>query len=711
MSKYFTQLILLILTSIISLSFTGPTENTDSISNHLSNQFLKFEKSNKDSALIYAHRLIRHAKFNHQDSLTIRSTQNLGWFHLDNHQLDSALYYLDITLKDSETHNFPKLSIRSHLILGFYYIDKSDRKKAIAHYKTALNLAKKHHVFNYEAITYNELGNTYWEEGYIQKALQAFLNANEIIEKNNIESLKINTLVNIANIYIADKQWTKALIKLNEVLKLSKEEKNTYNLAVANNNIGTIYEAQKDYTKALIYYLKSLELRKGEEINIGLTSNYHNLGSVNYELGDYEQAIYFLNKSLTLAKKINSKTDFIYNYEYLAKVYIKTKEFKKAANYLAKATRLAEELGFINKRLDLAKVQTEYYLETGQLNRAKKAFLNYDSLKNDFLDNEKTEQIIKMQTLYETEKKEKENDLLKAQNQLSQLNLEKEIQRKDQVIYGLIVTLILLIVIIILLRNMTKANKTIKNINLKLEDSNEQLKIINKTKDKFFSIIAHDLRSPLGAILSFSNLIHDESNSSQEISLINEYNTYLNQSARNLNSLLENLLQWSKSQLGNMKYQAIDFDLSEIVQENIEIQKLKSKEKSITFTSKLNPNIHVFADVNMVNTIIRNLFSNALKFSYPKSEIIISTQLNGDTIQLSVQDFGVGMNADKQSKLFSIDNNTSTLGTKQETGTGLGLILCKEFVEANGGQIWIESEEKKGSTFTFTLPLSKNLSN
>ncbi|RXQ96238.1 tetratricopeptide repeat protein [Ancylomarina salipaludis] len=710
MSKYFTPLLLLFLISIISLSFTSPTENTDSISNYLSKQYQKHQENNFDSAVIYARRLIKHTELNHQDSLMIRTQQNLGWLHLDRNQLDSAIYYLNIALINSELHEFPKLSIRSHIILGYYYITQSDYRKAIEQYQTALDLAQQHHALKYEAISYNELGNAYWEQGYIQKALQAFLNANTIIEKNNIESLKTNTLVNIANIYIADNQYEKALAKLNEVLELSKESNNIANQAIANNNIGTIYESQKDYTKALIYYLKALELRKSEEGSPELSSNYHNLGSVNYELGDYEQAIYFLHKSLAIAKENNLKVDFIYNYEYLAKVYIKTKKFDKASDFLKKAIKLADELGLINKKLDLAKVQTEYYLETGKINQAKKAFFSYDSLKEDFIKNEKTEQIIRMQTLYETEKKEKENALLKTQNQLSKLNLEKEIQRKDQVIIGLVLTLALLLVIIILLRNMTKANKTIKNINLKLEDSNEQLKIINKTKDKFFSIIAHDLRSPLGAILSFSNLIHDESNSSQEISLINEYNTYLNQSARNLNSLLENLLQWSKSQLGNMKYQAIDFDLSEIVQENIEIQKLKSKEKSITFISKLNSNMPVFADINMVNTIIRNLLSNALKFSYPESEIIISAQLNGDTIQLAVQDFGVGMNMDKQSKLFSIENNVSTLGTKQETGTGLGLILCKEFVEANGGQIWIESEEKKGSTFTFTLPLSPNVS-
>jgi signal transduction histidine kinase len=212
----------------------------------------------------------------------------------------------------------------------------------------------------------------------------------------------------------------------------------------------------------------------------------------------------------------------------------------------------------------------------------------------------------------------------------------------------------------------------------------------------------------LGAILSFSNLIDDECNSTKDIDTVTEYNTYLNQSARNLFSLLENLLQWAKSQLGNIKHQAVDFYLSEVIEGNIDIQRLKAKEKSIEIISHFDKNIHVNADINMINTIIRNLLSNAIKFSYPKSEITLFAETKGNMIHLSVQDRGIGISYLNQDKLFKIDSNLSTLGTNKETGTGLGLILCKEFVETNGGTIWITSEESKGSTFTFRIPVKNS---
>ncbi len=708
MSKLTTLIVLISLLCSVNFGFSTNVNTKDSISDHLQVQFEKYRDTNIDSCAFYAHQLINHFNEFSNDSLLIRTHQDLGRAFETHNQLDSSLYHLNTALNIARTKNFPYLTVRSQILTGMNYDKISGHEKAIKYYNEAITLSQEHQFAYYQAVAYNLLGNIYWEQGNLQKALQAFLSANTIVEKNELKDLRLSTLANIANIYSADEQWETALSKLKEVLVLAKEDNDTYQQAVANNNIGTIYEALNNYNKALIHYLRSLELRKSDNITIGLASNYHNLGSINYRLGDYEQAIYFLNTSLSIEQGSKSKPLYIYNYEYLSRVYMKTKEFGKAAIFLSKARTLAEELNLIKKKLDLAKLQTEYYFETGKLDLAQKAFSKYDSLRDYCNENDKSETIIQMQTLYETDKKEKENDLLKAQHQLSQLNLDKEIQRKNQFIVGFGISIVILIIIIFLLRRMSGANKTIKDFNIKLEESNEKLKLINSTKDKFFSIIAHDLRSPLGAILSFSNLIDNECSSFKEIKTVTEYNTYLNQSARNLNSLLENLLQWAKSQLGSIKYEAITFNLSEVVDENIELQRLKAKEKSIEINSNIEQDIHVYADINMINTVIRNLLSNAIKFSFPKSEINLFAKVDGKMLQLSVQDNGIGISQEQQNKLFNIESNTSTLGTNKETGTGLGLILCKEFVETNKGTIWIESEEKKGANFTFTIPLQNS---
>jgi len=708
MSKLTTPILLILLICWANFGFSTDNKIKDSISDHLQEQFKKYKDTDIDSSAFYAYQLISHFNKISNDSLLVRAHQDLGSTFRIHKQLDSSFYHLNTALSIASTNNLPYLIVRSQILIGINYDTRSEHEKAISFFNEAINLSQQYQFANYQAISYNLLGSIYWEQDNFQKALQAFLCANTIVEKNELKDLKLSTLANIANIYSSDEQWETALIKLNEVLALAEENNDIYQQAVANNNIGTTYEALKEYNKALIHYLRSLELRKSGNITTGLASNYHNLGSINYRLGDYEQAIYFLNTSLAIEQGSKSNPLYIYNYEYLSKVYLKTKEYKKAAHFLLKARALSEELNLIIKKVDLAKLQTEYYFEIGKINLAQKAFSEYDSLRNHFSETEKSKEIIQMQTLYETDKKEKENDLLKAQNQLSQLNLDKEIQRKNQFIIGFGISIVILIIIIFLLRRMSGAHKTIKDFNLKLEESNGKLQLINNTKDKFFSIIAHDLRSPLGAILSFSNLIDDECSSSKEIETVAEYNTYLNQSARNLNSLLENLLQWSKSQLGSIKHQIVDFNLSEVIEENIEIQRLKAKEKSIEINSHIDKNIHVNADINMINTVIRNLLSNAIKFSYPKSEINFFAKIDNKMLQLSVQDYGVGIDQAQQDKLFKIESNTSTLGTNNETGTGLGLILCKEFVETNGGSIWIESEKSKGASFIFTIPLHKS---
>lgn len=707
MSKLTTPIFLILFTCSANFGFSAEDKIKDSISNYLKSQFYKHQETNIDSCDYIAKKLIKHYYKNSNDSLAITTQQNLGFAYQLHFKLDTSLQQYEEALQLANKANNTYLIVRSHLFIASNYKSRSQLFKAERQYKIALALSKRNKLHKYEAISYIDLGHIYSDLGNYSQALDVYLKANNIVEAFNIKDLKFSTLLNIANTYAYKKQLELSLIKLNDLLKSSKD--NLEETAIIYTNLGTIFEEKKEYQKALDYYLKAFKIDKkiNNPNNTNLGHDYNNLGSIHYFLANYDLAKKYLEKSLDIAKKAKSKINYIYNYECLAKVYTKLKQFDQANIFLSNAISLAREIEMKDKELDLIKFKAEYYFEIGDLDLAEKAFFEYDSLRDLFIKNEKSETFIQMQTLYETEQKEKENELLKAQNKLSQNNLKEETRRKNQFIIGFGISIIILVIIIFFLRRISGAHKTIKDFNNKLEESNEKLQLINSTKDKFFSIIAHDLRSPLGAILSFSNLIDDESNSSKEIKTITEYNTYLNQSARNLNSLLENLLQWSKSQLGSIKHHASIFNLSGVINDNIEIQRLKAKEKSIDIISLVDINTHIYADINMINTVIRNLLSNAIKFSYPKSKITLFAETEDNFLHLSVQDQGVGLNEDKQEKLFKIDSNLSTLGTNNETGTGLGLILCKEFTETNGGKIWITSEEGKGSTFTFSVPLKQ----
>jgi len=243
-----------------------------------------------------------------------------------------------------------------------------------------------------------------------------------------------------------------------------------------------------------------------------------------------------------------------------------------------------------------------------------------------------------------------------------------------------------------------------------IRDSEVKLRELNSNKNTFFSIIAHDLKSPFNSILGFSRLLQDEFHAytpEEQYRFIRRINEGLN----NVYKLLENLLEWSRLQLGRSEFNPEEMDIGLLIFEMVHAQKLSFEKKAQTVKIEIPDNTLVHADKNMIQTTLRNLISNAVKFSGENKTIRISavSPASSDRVPrgftgIAVSDEGVGINKENLELLFRIDSGFHRQGTARETGTGLGLILCKEFVEKHGGKIWAESEEGKGSTFTFTVP-------
>ncbi len=236
-----------------------------------------------------------------------------------------------------------------------------------------------------------------------------------------------------------------------------------------------------------------------------------------------------------------------------------------------------------------------------------------------------------------------------------------------------------------------------------LKKSENNLREMNASKDKFFNIIAHDLRSPFSSILGFSNLLEEQMRE-KDYEGIEEYVSYIHKSANHAMTLIENLLDWSRSQTGKMEFKPEYIDLKDILDESLLSLNDAATQKSITLKTNMDKNVPVIADMTMTGIVFRNLISNAIKFSHPGGEVYISAEQKPEEIIISVRDKGVGIRKEDITKLFRIDTNHTTLGTKREKGTGLGLMLCKELIEKHEGKIWVESEEGKGSVFYFTLP-------
>jgi PAS domain S-box-containing protein len=242
-----------------------------------------------------------------------------------------------------------------------------------------------------------------------------------------------------------------------------------------------------------------------------------------------------------------------------------------------------------------------------------------------------------------------------------------------------------------------------KQVEEEIKQKNEQLQLINAEKDKFFSIIAHDLRGPMSSFVAATQIL-TEAIQSMTLEEIREITIEMKTSASNIYSLLENLLEWSRLKRGVMEFDPVKFNLRKMTDSSIGVVLESAKKKEIEIEISIPGNIEVMADTHMVETVIRNLVSNSVKFTPVGGKINVSAVVKQDnSVEVKVTDTGIGMTPLLISKLFLINEKTSRQGTKGELSSGLGLLLCKEFIEKHGGKIWVESEVGKGSTFFFTI--------
>jgi len=631
---------------------------------------------------------------------------NIGMMYSLLNNNDKAFEYLDQSLKISteiKNKNFVAKILNK---TGLIHKNMGNYEKALDYFIRALNTYKGMKDDKGIAICLNNIGIVYKKKGDYVNALEYYLNALEIREKIGDKNTIAQSWNNIGTIYKALDDLDNALACYLKAYEMGKNICIKKNIATFLNNIGNIYLSHtklRDLSKALEYYKKAnglyreIKNKKGEAISL------INIGEVYNEKKDYNKAIEYLKNALSISMESNNKHLISDINAEIGNVYYSMKNYHFALQYLNKSLIIAEENNFNVILKEVYLMLHEIYSSTGKYKEALEYHKKYTAKKDTLFNKEKSTKIVGMLTNYIAEKKDKEIELLTKDKKIKDLELDDQKNLRNYLIIISILILILAIVLYNRYHIKHKSNKLLETSNNRLLESESALKELNSTKDKFFSIIAHDLKNPLGVFKNMTKVLaenYDKFNQEE----IHENITEINKLANNIFELIENLLQWSRSQKGEIVFNPEMVDVSMLCNNCISLLKVNALNKKILLYSEVKSGALAFADMNMLSTVIRNLVSNAIKFTKENGEIKLSSRANGKFIEISVSDTGIGISKENINNLFRIDTHFTTYGTSDEKGTGLGLILCKEFIENHGGEIRINSEVGKGTVFTFTLP-------
>jgi signal transduction histidine kinase/Tfp pilus assembly protein PilF len=571
----------------------------------------------------------------------------------------------------------------------------------------ALSLSEKTDDKYRIANSLNMTGNAYYMLGIFTKSLDYYQKALTIREELGDSNNIAKTLNNIGAVHLNINNHEEALNYFEKALNIYTGLGNDEVVFILMNNIGSLYIAQKEYEKALEYIQKAFGIAREINDKKSIIIALNNLGEISNSIERYDQALEYFMQARDISedlKDYNSLATILLN---IGTSYLKKGQPEKSLSFFNESLEYSEAVNSIATKRDVYKNLYDLYSADNNTQKALE-FLELYTDANDSISSEESRLKIKeLELKYNAENFQNQIELLKKDNEINNTRIR----------IGVISLIIILSLTGMLWFINSKRHRLKRETNKLLSQKNQELeatlrklkeselsfKELNATKDKFFSIIGHDLRNPLNALLGFSELI---SGSSRDFTLeeIRKYNKIINDSARNIHQLIENLLEWSRSQSGNIDFSPKRHNLLPIVNDIQDISSIQLKKKNITIHNYIPDDLIVFADKNLLSTIIRNLINNAIKFTPPNGYISLSAERSNGQVSISVSDTGIGMTRDQLNNLFRLDNHRTKIGTSQETGTGLGLILCKEFVEIHKGSIHVESEPDKGSTFKFSLP-------
>lgn len=587
--------------------------------------------------------------------------------------------------------------------LGIYQMNGGNYDMAFKLFHEALEKANTANLQEQAANTKLNLGSMLTSQGERIDGLKYLLQALKYYEGRNLPRLISRIYNNIAVNYHSWKNYDQALHFYLKTLESYRKLNDYAGLTVVANNIGEIYKDKKDYIRAIPYYQRTIHLAD----SIGLGAYYKAYGWIGLaetylHMDELDLAMKNVSLALPVFERIKMQEGIAQSELILAEIHLKNKNYSASLQSADHALELANKAGIIRVQKRACEIKSMIYADQ---KRYREAFemLNIVFQKNDSLyQEEQLKELARLRGELDIAEKNNEIQLLQKDNEIKDLSIKKQKTQTRYLIVFLGLLISLFIVMLIYIRSRRQINKQMQEKNQRINEQRLELLKVNATKDKFMSIIGHDLRNPIGAFKDMIGQLADFPEMFPD-GLRQQVIRELRDESERTYFLLENLLSWAKNQKNNISYRPEKLDLHLLVDNNILLNSRLAERKQIVLKSEVPAGIQLMADHNMVNLILRNLISNAIKFTRKNGEVVVSARERDDFIEISVADNGVGIPAENIPALFQEVNHISTYGTGNEKGSGIGLVLCREFVEMNGGTISVDSKVNEGSTFTFTL--------
>lgn len=553
-------------------------------------------------------------------------------------------------------------------------------------------------------------GWIYYRKGNFNKSVEYSFRALKLAAQLHDPTQVANIHNNIGAVYYAQKQYAVALNEFRRGLELAQETGNARTLARSLNNISYMFFMLKQYDSAEYYSTKSMTVALDEDNWYVKAFTYRNQGDIYRATGRKQEALASFEMAMKLAETGHALSMQVATRPRIASLLIEFGEIARGIALLEENIRITQEKGFEEELLQTYRVLAEARIAQKNYLEAARVQSDLIVLDDSISARKWTNQLASLETLYELDLREARIEILTKETALNQA----VIFRQRVLLWGVSIGFIIIALAGVLFWNSTRklrlAKKEIEEHereltqrNQEIEQQRQQLERLNATKDKLFSIIGHDFRSPLQSLRGLLALMNQDSLTPQEFA---HYSRDLKGRIDIVYDNLDNLLHWSVAQINGIKTNLQILEVRQLYAAIADLYEETAAQKRVTIRNEIAEDVLVLADGDQIKLVLRNLVSNALKFSNTNGRVVLGVEIQGNEARLFVKDNGLGIDPANLSRLFVKDALWSQRGTQQEKGLGIGLLLCKEFLEKNNSRLEVASEPGKGTTFSFKLMLA-----